>query len=54
MKDRAAGGVMGASIGRAPGSARTGIAPLRRMRRDYGAWFSGYTEPPSRTAAMQA
>ena len=45
IKDRAAGAVVGALIGEALGVGPHWYYDLPEMRRDYGAWISGYTEP---------
>ncbi len=45
LKDRAAGAVMGALIGDALGVGPHWYYDLAEMRRDYGDWISGYTEP---------
>ena len=45
IRDRAAGAVMGALIGEALGVGPHWYYDLEELRRDYGAWISGYTEP---------
>jgi len=45
MNDRAAGAVMGALIGDALGVGPHWYYDLEEMRRDYGGWITGYTEP---------
>lgn len=45
IKDRASGAVMGALIGDALGVGPHWYYDLAEMRRDYGEWISGYTEP---------
>lgn len=45
LKDRAAGAVMGAFIGDALGVGPHWYYDLDEMRRDYGAWITGYTDP---------
>ena len=45
IKDRAAGAVMGALIGDALGVGPHWYYDLDEMRRDYGDWITGYTEP---------
>ncbi len=45
MKDRAAGAVIGALIGDALGAGPHWYYDLAEMRRDYGEWITGYTEP---------
>jgi ADP-ribosylglycohydrolase len=44
-KDRAAGAVMGALIGDALGLGPHWYYDLEEMRRDYGDWIDGYTDP---------
>ncbi len=44
-KDRAAGAVMGALIGDALGVGPHWYYDLEEMRRDYGDWITGYTDP---------
>jgi len=45
IKDRAAGAVMGALIGDALGVGPHWYYDLEQMRRDYGPWIDGYTNP---------
>ncbi|MDB6035138.1 MAG: ADP-ribosylglycohydrolase-like protein [Verrucomicrobiales bacterium] len=45
IKDRAAGAVMGAFIGDALGLGPHWYYDLDEMRRDYGEWITGYTDP---------
>ncbi len=45
MRDRAAGAVMGAFIGDALGLGPHWYYDLDEMRRDYGEWIDGYTDP---------
>ncbi len=45
MNDRAAGAVMGALIGEALGVGPHWYYDLGEMRRDYGEWITGYTDP---------
>lgn len=45
MKDRAAGAVMGALIGEALGVGPHWYYDLDELRRDYGEWITGYTDP---------
>jgi ADP-ribosylglycohydrolase len=45
LNDRAAGAVMGALIGDALGVGPHWYYDLDEMRRDYGDWISGYTDP---------
>ena len=45
IKDRAAGAVMGALIGDALGVGPHWYYDLDEMRRDYGDWITGYTDP---------
>src|SRR5436189_4800131 len=45
LKDRAAGAVMGALIGDALGLGPHWYYDLEEMRRDYGDWITGYTNP---------
>jgi ADP-ribosylglycohydrolase len=45
INDRAAGAVMGALIGDALGVGPHWYYDLNEMRRDYGDWITGYTEP---------
>ena len=45
IQDRAAGAVMGAFIGDALGVGPHWYYDLAEMRRDYGDWISGYTDP---------
>jgi ADP-ribosylglycohydrolase len=45
LNDRAAGAVMGALIGDALGVGPHWYYDLDEMRRDYGNWISGYTDP---------
>jgi ADP-ribosylglycohydrolase len=45
IQDRAAGAVMGALVGEALGVGPHWYYDLAEMRRDYGEWISGYTEP---------
>lgn len=45
IRDRAAGAVMGAFIGEAMGVGPHWYYDLDEMRRDYGEWITGYTEP---------
>jgi ADP-ribosylglycohydrolase len=45
ISDRAAGAVMGALIGDALGVGPHWYYDLEEMRRDYGDWITGYTEP---------
>jgi ADP-ribosylglycohydrolase len=45
MKDRAAGTVMGALIGDALAVGPHWYYDLEELRRDYGEWITGYTEP---------
>jgi ADP-ribosylglycohydrolase len=45
IKDRAAGAVMGALIGDALGVGPHWYYDLEEMRRDYGNWITGYTDP---------
>ena len=45
MKDRAAGTVMGALIGDALAVGPHWYYDLEELRRDYGKWITGYTEP---------
>jgi ADP-ribosylglycohydrolase len=45
VKDRAAGAVMGALIGDALGLGPHWYYDLTEMRRDYGNWITGYTDP---------
>jgi ADP-ribosylglycohydrolase len=45
LKDRAAGSVMGALIGDALGVGPHWYYDLSEMRRDYGDWIAGYTDP---------
>ena len=45
IKDRAAGAVMGAFIGDALGVGPHWYYDLDEMRRDYGDWITGYTDP---------
>jgi len=47
INDRAAGAVMGALIGDALGVGPHWYYDLDEMRRDYGDWIAGYTEPKS-------
>jgi ADP-ribosylglycohydrolase len=45
VQDRAAGAIMGAFIGDALGLGPHWYYDLAELRRDYGAWISGYTDP---------
>ena len=45
VSDRAAGAVMGALIGDALGVGAHWYYDLHEMRRDYGDWITGYTDP---------
>ncbi|AJE02241.1 ADP-ribosylglycohydrolase family protein [Geobacter pickeringii] len=45
IRDRAAGAVMGAFIGDAMGLGPHWYYDLHELRRDYGAWITGYTDP---------
>src|SRR5260221_1628235 len=45
VSDRAAGGVIGALVGDALGLGPHWYYDLAELRRDYGAWISGYTDP---------
>ena len=45
IEDRAAGAVMGALIGDALGVGPHWYYELEEMRRDYGGWITGYTDP---------
>ena len=45
LKDRAAGAVMGALIGDALGVGSHWYYDLDEMRREYGDWITGYTDP---------
>jgi ADP-ribosylglycohydrolase len=45
IKDRAAGAVMGALVGDALGVGPHWYYNLAEMRRDYGDWIEGYTNP---------
>ena len=45
LKDRASGAVMGALIGDALGVGPHWYYDLEEMRRDYGDWIDGYTDP---------
>jgi ADP-ribosylglycohydrolase len=45
LSDRAAGAVMGAPIGDALGVGPHWYYDLDEMRRDYGDWITGYTDP---------
>jgi len=45
IRDRAAGAIMGAFIGDALGLGPHWYYDLDELRRDYGAWISGYTDP---------
>ncbi len=45
IRDRAAGAIMGAFIGEAMGVGPHWYYDLDEMRRDYGEWITGYTEP---------
>jgi len=45
INDRAAGAIMGAFIGDAMGLGPHWYYDLAEMRRDYGEWISGYTDP---------
>src|SRR6476646_3903340 len=45
LADRAAGAVMGALIGDALGLGPHWYYDLAELRRDYGPWIDGYTEP---------
>lgn len=45
IRDRAAGAVMGAFIGEAMGVGPHWYYDLDEMRRDFGDWITGYTEP---------
>lgn len=45
MKNRAAGAIMGAFIGDALGLGPHWYYDLNELRRDYGDWISGYTDP---------
>ena len=45
IEDRAAGAVMGALIGDALGLGPHWYYDLAALRRDYGAWITGYTDP---------
>src|ERR1700745_3855563 len=45
ITDRAAGAVMGALIGDALGVGPHWYYDLAAMRRDYGDWIAGYTDP---------
>jgi ADP-ribosylglycohydrolase len=45
IKDRAAGAIMGAFIGDALGLGPHWYYDLAELRRDYGAWINGYTDP---------
>jgi len=45
LQDRAAGAIMGAFIGDAMGLGPHWYYDLAELRRDYGEWISGYTDP---------
>jgi len=45
MQDRAAGAIMGAFIGDALGVGPHWYYDLKELRRDYGDWIDGYTDP---------
>jgi len=45
IRDRAAGALLGAFIGDAMGLGSHWYYDLEELRRDYGAWITGYTEP---------
>lgn len=45
IRDRAAGAIMGAFIGDAMGLGPHWYYDLEELRRDYGDWISGYTDP---------
>ena len=45
LRDRAAGAIMGAFIGDALGLGPHWYYDLAELRRDYGEWISGYTDP---------
>ncbi len=45
IQDRAAGAIMGAFIGDALGLGPHWYYDLAELRRDYGAWITGYTDP---------
>ena len=45
LQDRAAGAIMGAFIGDALAVGPHWYYDLAEMRRDYGEWISGYTDP---------
>lgn len=45
IRDRAAGAIMGAFIGDAMGLGPHWYYDLAEMRRDYGEWINGYTDP---------
>src|ERR1700756_1326165 len=45
FEDRAAGAVMGALVGDALGLGPHWYYDLAAMRRDYGDWIAGYTDP---------
>ena len=45
IKDRACGAIMGAFVGEALGVGPHWYYDLAELRRDYGAWIDGYTDP---------
>ena len=45
IQDRAAGAIMGAFIGDAMGLGPHWYYDLAELRRDYGDWITGYTDP---------
>jgi len=45
IQDRAAGAIMGAFVGDALGLGPHWYYDLVELRRDYGEWISGYTDP---------